>query len=117
MMRRSSPMPANMMMLAGYQYFGCLRRSLDRARRLWVKNGSCELSSASPLIHQQQTSRSCKNHDLCTNSLTHIKCGFMLCILYVRNGGRYDGLWIRAGKHPQSDFIPPISSTLMPETP
>jgi hypothetical protein len=27
------------------------------------------------------------------------KCGFMLCILYVRNGGRCDGLRIRAGKH------------------
>ena len=31
----------------------------------------------------------CKNHDLCTNPLTLIECGFMLCILYVRNGGRY----------------------------
>src|SRR5258705_1817989 len=29
----------------------------------------------------------CTNHNnLCTNSLTLIKCGFMLCILYVRNG-------------------------------
>src|SRR4030088_1023398 len=41
----------------------------------------------------------CKTHDLCTNPLTHMKCGFMLCILYVRNGERYDGVRIRAGKH------------------
>jgi hypothetical protein len=39
----------------------------------------------------------CNNHELCTKSLTHIKCAFMLCILYVRNGERYDGLRIRAG--------------------
>jgi hypothetical protein len=31
--------------------------------------------------------------------MTHIKCGFMLCILYVRNGERYGGLRIRAGEH------------------
>src|SRR6266481_1152970 len=53
----------------------------------------------------------CENRDLCTNSLTHIKCGFMLCILYVRNGGRYDGLWIRAGEHRRSVLIRPISRT------
>ena len=35
----------------------------------------------------------------------------MLCILYVRNGGRYDGLWIRAGEHRQPIFIRPISRT------
>jgi hypothetical protein len=28
----------------------------------------------------------CKNRDLCTKVLTLIKCGFTLCILYVRNG-------------------------------
>jgi DNA invertase Pin-like site-specific DNA recombinase len=29
----------------------------------------------------------------------------MLCILYVRNGERYGGLWIRAGKYRRSVFI------------
>jgi hypothetical protein len=29
----------------------------------------------------------CRNHDLCTKSLTHIKRPFMLCINQVRNGG------------------------------
>src|SRR5260370_42489927 len=51
----------------------------------------------------------CKNHDLCTKSLTYIKCGFMLCILYVRNGGRYGGVWIRAGKHGRPILGCPIS--------
>src|SRR6266404_253121 len=49
--------------------------------------------------HNGHSAAPCKNHDLCTNVLTHIKCGLTLCILYVRNGERYDGLWIRAGKH------------------
>jgi hypothetical protein len=31
--------------------------------------------------------------------MTYTKCGFVLCILYVRNGGRYGALRIRAGKH------------------
>ena len=31
--------------------------------------------------------RRCRNHELSTGSLTHIKCGFMVCILYVQNGG------------------------------
>src|ERR1700694_792695 len=50
----------------------------------------------------------CKN-DLCTICLTHIKCGSTLCILYVRNGGRYGGLRIRAGKHRWPILGRPIS--------
>ncbi len=60
-------------------------------------------SIAGPLVFQAlppgQHGRVCKNLDLCTNPLTHIKCGFTLCKLYVRNRGRYGGLRIRAGKH------------------
>src|SRR5674476_79735 len=51
----------------------------------------------------------CENHDLCTECLTHMECGFMLCILYVRNGERYGGLWIRAGEHRGSILVRPNS--------
>src|SRR3981189_1833031 len=44
-----------------------------------------------------------------TNPLTHIKRGFMLCILYVRNGDRYGGLRICAGEHRWSISSRPIS--------
>src|SRR5882672_11785953 len=59
--------------------------------------------------HNGHSAAPCKNHDLCTNSLTHIKRGFMLCILYVRNGGRYGGLRICAGEHRWSISSRPIS--------
>src|SRR5450759_3330557 len=76
------------------------------SKPLQVKSGSGEPFAKSPFIPQQRTSMPpCKNHDLCTKLLTHIECGFMLCILYVRNGGRYDGLRIRAGEHRRSIFI------------
>jgi hypothetical protein len=52
--------------------------------------------------HNGYSGASCKNHDLCTKCLTHIKCGLRLCILYVRNGGRHGGLRIRAGKYRRS---------------
>src|SRR6266576_3169484 len=68
-------------------------------------------AEAASAPHNGHRSASCKNRDLCTNPLPHIKCGFMLCILYVRNGGRYAGLRIRAGEHRRSVFIRPISRT------
>src|ERR1019366_6064133 len=42
-------------------------------------------------------------------SLTHVKCGFTLCILYVRNGERYGGLWICACEHRRPILVRPIS--------
>src|SRR4030088_2491373 len=49
----------------------------------WVQLGSGEPVAESPFIPRQRTSKPpCKNHDLCTKTLTLIKCDFMLCILY-----------------------------------
>src|SRR5260370_30707396 len=67
--------------------------------RFWPRYGHWEVLAKLAL---------CKNLDLCTNSLTHIKCCFMLCILYVQNGERYGGLPIRAGGHGPSILVPPI---------
>src|SRR5882672_12429868 len=53
----------------------------------------------------------CTKHDLCTKLLPLIKCGFKLCILYVRNGGRYGGLWIRTCEHRRAILIGTISRT------
>src|SRR5260370_24352382 len=77
--------------------------------RFWPRYGHWEVLAKLAL---------CKNHDLCTNSLTHIKCCFMLCILYVQNGERYGGLRIRACEHGRSILLRPISrakSSKMPE--
>src|SRR6267378_391993 len=68
----------------------------------------------------------CTKHDLCTKLLPLIKCGFKLCILYVRNGGRYGGLWIRTCEHrrffarkrfnPERPgwFLDPVSASVFP---
>src|SRR5260370_28803191 len=68
--------------------------------RFWPRYGHWEVLAKLAL---------CKNHDLCTNSLTHIKCCFMLCILYVQNGERYGGLRIRACEHGRAILVRPIS--------
>jgi hypothetical protein len=55
---------------------------------IWVRLGSRESFVESPLYPAHRTSiGSCKNHDLCTECLTLILQRFMLCIIYVRNGG------------------------------
>src|SRR6267143_6657707 len=71
----------------------------------------CCVEQLRPPPHNGHSAAPCKNHDLCTKSLTLIEYGFTLCILYVRNGERYGGLRIRAGEHRRSISIRPISRT------
>src|SRR5216684_479102 len=70
--------------------------------RFWTRYGNREVLAKLAL---------CKNHDLCTKCLTHIKRGLMLCILDVRNGGRHGGLRLRAREHRWPILVRPISLT------
>src|SRR5260370_7307429 len=74
--------------------------------RFWPRYGHWEVLAKLAL---------CKNHDLCTNSLTHIKCCFMLCILYVQNGERYGGLPIPAWGDGRANLVRPINPAKSPK--